>query len=53
MWVANTLARAGYFSGNPQTVLDTDGGIVLDTYNYEMYCRQYDFVQQVLNSKVK
>ena len=52
MFVANVLAKAGYFGGNPLTVLNTDGGIVLDTYNYEIFCRQYDTALNVLN-KVK
>ena len=53
MFVANVLAKAGYFGGNPQTILETDGGIVLDTFNYEMFCRQYDTVNILINKDNK
>lgn len=53
MYIANILAKEGYFGGNPQTILNTDGGIVLDTFHYEMFCREYEATSILLNKDSK
>ena len=53
MYIANILAKEGYFGGNPQTILNTDGGIVLDNFHYEMFFREYDNALYYLNKEKK
>ena len=37
-----TLAKAGYFNGNPETILNAPFDLVYQTYQYEMYTRDYE-----------
>lgn len=51
MYVAQVLAENGRFGGDVQKILDTDGGIVLDTFYYINYTNQYKYVEYELNRK--
>ena len=45
------LAKSGYFGGNPQTVLTTPVDIVLQTYQYEMFTREYEETYYEINKR--
>lgn len=47
--IALTLAKEGYFSGNPCIVFDSPADIVLQTYHYEMFRRIYEETFTELN----
>lgn len=36
------LAKEGYFNGNPNIILNSPADLVLQTYHYEMFTRQYE-----------
>ena len=40
--IALYLARNNYYSGNPETVLNSNGTLVIQAYQYEMFCREYE-----------
>ena len=50
--IAVTLAKSGYFAGNPDVVLNTPIDIVLHTYHYEMFTRDYETTYYELNKEV-
>ena len=50
---AVTLAKSGYFGGNPQIVLNTPVDIVLQTYQYEMFTRKFEETCHEMNKEVK
>ena len=43
------LAKSGYFGGNPETVLNASGDIVIDTFYYEMFSRDLEQATMELN----
>lgn len=45
------LAKAGYFSGNPLTIYKTPVDIVMDTYHYEVFTREYESTLFELNKE--
>lgn len=51
--VANTLAKAGYFGGNPENVYNARVDIVLDVYHYEQFTRDYESTYYELNKTEK
>ncbi len=53
MLIALTLAKTGYFSSNPQLVLNSPVDIVMHTYSYEMFTRSYETTYYELNKEKK
>jgi hypothetical protein len=51
--IAVTLAKAGFFNGNPQSVCDAPVDIVMDTYHYEIFTREYEITHYELNKTNK
>lgn len=49
--IANSLAKAGYFGGNPQTVYEAPVDVVLDVYNYEQFTGQYESTYYEMNKQ--
>lgn len=49
--IAVILAKAGYFNGNPCIVLNAPVDIVLNTYHYEMFTREYERTFYELNKE--
>lgn len=47
------LAKSGYFNSNPEVVMNTPIDIVMQTYHYEMFCRQYEETSYELNKEKK
>lgn len=48
-----TLAKSGYYGGNPENVFMASCDIVMKTYHYEMYTRQYEATYIELNKESK
>lgn len=40
--IALYLARANYYGGNPETVLNSNGTLVIQAYQFEVFCRDYE-----------
>jgi len=53
MIIANTLAKSGYFGGNPETVLNAPVDIVLNAFQYEIFSRDYENAIIELNKEGK
>ena len=53
MLIANTLAKSGYFGGNPVTVLNAPVDIVLNAFQYEMFSREYENAVFELNKETR
>ena len=53
MIIANTLAKSGYFGGNPETALNAPVDIVLNAFQFEMFSREYEKAEIELNKEVK
>lgn len=51
--IAVTLAKAGFFGGNPHQVYQTPVDIVFDAYHYEMFTREYESTHYELNKNNK
>ena len=47
--IALTLAKEGYFNGNPNIILNSPADLVLQTYQYEMFRRVYEDTYTELN----
>lgn len=45
------LAKAGYFGGNPSTVLNTPIDWVMKCYHYENFVNKYQNAEMELNKK--
>lgn len=48
-----TLAKSGYFSGNPQLILNSSVDIVMHTYHYEIFSRNYEETVNEMNKETK
>ena len=48
-----TLAKSGFFCGNPQLILDSSVDIVMHTYNYEIFSRNYEETINEMNKERK
>lgn len=51
--IACLLAKTGYFGGNPQIILNSPIDIVLQTYQYEIFTREYEETYYELNKENK
>ena len=49
--ISLSLAKSGFFNGNPETVLNTPVSLVLHTYYYEAYAQDYQDCYIELNKK--
>lgn len=47
--IALTLAKAGYYQGDPEKILNARIDLVLQTYNYEMFTRDLETTFSELN----
>ena len=47
--IANVLAKSGYFGGNPETIMNAQGDLVIDAFHYEMFTRDYENTLNELN----
>ena len=48
-----TLARSGFFGGNPEKVLNSSVDIVMQTYHYEIFSRNYEETVNEMNKERK
>ena len=46
-----TLAKSGYYAGNPDYIYASDVQTVIDTYQYEMFMRDYETTYHELNTR--
>ena len=51
--VALTLAKSGFFSGNPQLILNSSVDLVMQTYHYEIFTRNYEETVNEMNKENK
>lgn len=49
MLISLKLAKAGYFGGNPESVLQARVNVVLEALEYEKYLYDYDTALRELN----
>lgn len=47
------LAKAGFYGGDPENVLNARADIVMQTYHYENFTRELDATFTELNNKSK
>lgn len=52
-FIAFTLAKSGYYSGNPEIVLNSPVDNVMGAYHYEMFTREYETTFAELNKETK
>ena len=45
------LAKAGYFSGNPEVIYNSPVDLVFKTYQYEMFMRDFENTYHEINKK--
>lgn len=48
-----TLAKSGYFNSDPQKILETPIDLVMKTYHYEIFAREYEETYIELNKDTK
>ena len=53
MAIAMPLAKSGFFNGNPQTILNSPVDIVMQTYHYEMFVKNYEETVNEMNKERK
>lgn len=53
MIIALTLAKSGFYGGNPEAVLNSRVDLVVQAYHYEMFLRQLETTFTELNNKEK
>lgn len=51
--IALTLAKTGWFGGNPQNVYEAPVDVVFEAYHYEIFTRDYENTYTELNSQHK
>lgn len=51
--IANVLAKEGWYGGNPLTVFASPVDIVLHSYHYEIFTREYQSSYNELNKVQK
>lgn len=47
------LAKAGYFSGNPETIYNSRVDLVFQTYYYELFMRDFENTYHEINKEKK
>lgn len=50
---AISLAKKGYYGGNPSLILKEDFNVILDILEYENFCSQYETALYELNKNNK
>ena len=53
MVLALSLAKSGYFGGNPENVMNAPVNIVIATSHYESFCKTYESTYIELNKTEK
>lgn len=48
-----TLIKSGYYNCNPETVLNSPVDLVMHTYNYELFTRDYEETINEMNRNTK
>ena len=48
-----TLAKSGYYNGNPELIFNSSADMVMKTYYYEIYTREYESTYLELNKETK
>ena len=51
--IAMTLAKSGYYGGNPEAVFNASIDMVMKTYHYEIYTREYEATYLELNKETQ
>jgi hypothetical protein len=49
--IAYQLAKAGYWGGNPEAILEAKADTVMETYFYEIFLKEYEKAFMELNKE--
>lgn len=48
--MALSLAKSGWFNGNPEIIMNTPVDVVMQAYNYEFFTQKYEETYIELNT---